>query len=180
MSEIKPIMVNGIPVCQSGCNCDRMAEMEAERDRLREIRQRGCDCSDDDACAFARERDAAIAERDEAIRARDNERKDLYGRLDKARARIAELEAERDRLAAENICDACAGSGEPVSGKPCMCGGTGRMSAAAIYLREQLVSETRRADRITEVVEEWLNRQDYPTHKDLDELRDAIANSKEE
>jgi hypothetical protein len=36
-------------------------------------------------------------------------------------------------------CDACGGTGKPLSGKPCMCQGTGRMSVAAIYLRERLV-----------------------------------------
>ena len=35
-------------------------------------------------------------------------------------------------------CDVCLG--EPLkSGRTCMCGGTGRMSQAALYLREQLV-----------------------------------------
>jgi hypothetical protein len=38
----------------------------------------------------------------------------------------------------ENMCDACAGEGQPIPGAPCMCGGTGRMSVAALYLREQL------------------------------------------
>lgn len=48
---------------------DAMEEAEAERDearaeveRLREMRQRGCDCNDEDACRFARERDEARAE----------------------------------------------------------------------------------------------------------------------
>lgn len=39
-----------------------------------------------------------------------------------------------------NQCDACAGTGKPVSGIPCMCGGTGKMSDAAVYLRERLSS----------------------------------------
>lgn len=39
-----------------------------------------------------------------------------------------------------NMCDACAGTGKPVSGLECMCGGTGRMSDAANYLRERLVT----------------------------------------
>lgn len=45
--------------------------------------------------------------------------------------RIAELERE-------NMCDACAGTGKPASGEPCMCGGSGKMSDAARYLRERL------------------------------------------
>lgn len=36
-------------------------------------------------------------------------------------------------------CDACGGTGKPVSGLACMCRGSGRMSDAAIYLRERLV-----------------------------------------
>lgn len=51
---------------------------------------------------------------------------------------LATVRAELDRLQAENICDACAGTGMPTSGLPCMCGGTGRMSDAATYLREEL------------------------------------------
>lgn len=51
-----------------------------------------------------------------------------------------ELEQERAKVA-ENMCDACAGTGTPNSGLPCMCGGTGKMSDAARYLREQLVSK---------------------------------------
>lgn len=34
----------------------------ADMERLKEIRQRGCDCNDEDACRFARERDEARAE----------------------------------------------------------------------------------------------------------------------
>jgi hypothetical protein len=37
-------------------------QAEAEVERLREMRQRGCDCNDEDACRFARERDEARAE----------------------------------------------------------------------------------------------------------------------
>ncbi len=40
---------------------------------------------------------------------------------------------------AENICDACVGTGEPISGLPCMCEGTGKMSDAARYLRQRVV-----------------------------------------
>lgn len=42
-------------------------EARTELARLQEIHCRGCDCSMDDACAFARERDAAKAERDRAL-----------------------------------------------------------------------------------------------------------------
>lgn len=39
---------------------------------------------------------------------------------------------------AENMCPACGGTGEPVSGKKCMCGGTGKASGAVEYLLEEL------------------------------------------
>lgn len=44
-------------------------------------------------------------------------------------------------LRSENHCDACGGTGTPVSGIPCMCGGTGKMSDAAVYLRTVYVDE---------------------------------------
>lgn len=59
-------------------------------------------------------------------------------------ARIAELEKQVEQLHAENMCDACGGNGTPVSGLPCMCGGTGKASDAVNYLRQQL--ETLRND----------------------------------
>ena len=43
------------------------------------------------------------------------------------------------RLRAADTCDACAGTGKPTSGRSCMCGGSGRMSDAARYLRKELV-----------------------------------------
>jgi len=59
--------------------------------------------------------------------------------------RVSELEDEtidlEDKLAdlqLENQCDVCCGTGETISGV-CMCGGTGKMSAAVIYLRKKLV-----------------------------------------
>jgi hypothetical protein len=45
--------------------------------------------------------------------------------LEKAEAELREAR-ERDQ------CDACAGTGKPISGLPCMCKGTGRMSVAAL------------------------------------------------
>lgn len=49
-------------------------DLRAEYAALAEVRHRGCECSDDDACAFARERDMAQAEvvalaaRDDVVR----------------------------------------------------------------------------------------------------------------
>jgi hypothetical protein len=56
-------------------------------------------------------------------------------------AQLAAKDEEIAGLKAENVCDACVGSGSPVSGLPCMCGGTGKMSRAAVNLREQLITE---------------------------------------
>lgn len=39
----------------------------------------------------------------------------------------------------ENMCDACAGTGKPISGLSCQCGGSGKMSDAAVYLRDELI-----------------------------------------
>lgn len=49
-------------------------------------------------------------------------------------AHNAALDAERQR----DMCDACDGTGNTVSGKPCMCNGTGRMADAAMTLRKEL------------------------------------------
>jgi hypothetical protein len=49
-----------------------------------------------------------------------------------------------EALKRDNICDACAGTGKPIGGGQCMCGGSGKMSDAASYLRVQLVSERAR------------------------------------
>ena len=50
---------------------------------------------------------------------------------------VAKLAHER----AVNHCDACGGTGKPVSGGACMCGGSGRMSDAALTLRADLAAE---------------------------------------
>lgn len=80
---------------------DAMEEAEAERDaalaevqRLQELRQRGCDCSDEDACRFARERDEARAEVER-----------LKAEVERLRAAAyrAGQEAMRERCAA--LCD---------------------------------------------------------------------------
>jgi len=80
---------------------EAMEEAEAERDaalaevqRLQELRQRGCDCSDEDACRFARERDEARAEV-ERLKAKVERLRDAAHR--------AGQEAMRERCAA--LCD---------------------------------------------------------------------------
>lgn len=44
-----------------------------------------------------------------------------------------------------NICTACAGTGTPASGLPCMCGGTGKATVAVDYLMQRLYD----AERVT-------------------------------
>src|SRR5258706_3163690 len=49
---------------------------------------------------------------------------------------IARLASALTAAQEENKCDACMGRGIPTSHLPCMCGGTGKASDAARYLRE--------------------------------------------
>lgn len=44
-------------------------------------------------------------------------------------------------------CDACAGSGDTLSGKPCICGGSGKAADAQTGLREELVKMEERAEK---------------------------------
>ena len=73
---------------------------------------------------------------------------------------ISAAEAEIAALKAENMCDACAGSGKPISGAPCMCGGTGRMSGAARYLREQMLALKAEVDRLKATSAEYVAQTD--------------------
>lgn len=52
----------------------------------------------------------------------------------------AAIDEATGELRIENICDACVGTGKPISGLDCMCRGTGRMSEAARFLRERVVA----------------------------------------
>lgn len=58
----------------------------------------------------------------------------LFEELSAAQATIAEMRNE-------NMCDVCAGTGEPVSGKPCICNGTGMASVAFTELRRQNINQ---------------------------------------
>lgn len=62
--------------------------------------------------------------------------------------------AEVERLRGENMCDACAGQGVPVSGRPCMCGGSGKKTDAVDLLREELFDVHRRNERLTAALEQ--------------------------
>lgn len=48
------------------------------------------------------------------------------------------LRAEVAKAHADNLCDACAGTGETTHGGECMCAGSGKMSDAARYLRAEV------------------------------------------
>jgi hypothetical protein len=52
----------------------------------------------------------------------------------------------------ENVCDSCAGDGQSLDGGSCMCLGTGKMSEAAGYLREQLVAREAECKRLREAL----------------------------
>ena len=49
-------------------------------------------------------------------------------------------------------CDVCCGDGRPISGRPCMCGGSGKMSDTAIYLRERLIEVERQLEEAKETI----------------------------
>lgn len=68
---------------------------------------------------------------------------------------------ERDEARRENICDACAGTGSPVSKLPCMCGGTGKMSRAAIYLREEMNKLRAQRDAAREGLEPYASKSNW-------------------
>jgi hypothetical protein len=58
-------------------------------------------------------------------------------------ARALSAEQKVRSLEAENQCDICAGIGVSESGKPCACGGSGKMSDVAIYLRLKFFNEVK-------------------------------------
>ena len=73
------------------------------------------------------------------------------------------LIADWKRMRGENMCDACAGTGAPTSGRPCQCGGTGKMSDAADYLRKEVLRLTKERDDAHFAIEEvrsWMKT--YP------------------
>jgi len=73
---------------------ERLREMTAENARLKEVSIHGCDCSQDDACKFARERDESNRIACEAIDARNKALADLAGEKCKrheANARVESL-----------------------------------------------------------------------------------------
>ena len=96
---------------------------------------------------------------------------------------IAKLRAEVARLRAEDQCDACAGTGKPISGLPCMCRGTGKMSVAALHLRERLVARDAEVARLTAIldtvaelrIDKWLDCEARRLKVFNAELEDEVA-----
>lgn len=93
---------------------------------------------------IVKERDALREELDQLRKEAARERAVLLKKLDEAKLGLM----ERDALRAENECDACGGTGKPVSGIPCMCAGTGKMSRAAITLREEVITLRAEVERL--------------------------------
>jgi hypothetical protein len=83
----------------------------------------------------------------------------FQGGSEYARA-IADFIEKGAESRSENICDACAGTGKPVSGLPCMCGGTGKASRAVMHLRERLIEAEFERDALRQLVSdvEWKAR----------------------
>lgn len=63
-----------------------------------------------------------------------------------------------NRNTSSDMCDACGGTGKPISGLPCMCKGTGRMSEAAYTLRGELVRVEAEHARLLAFVDEILDK----------------------
>lgn len=77
---------------------------------------------------------------------REEEAEDLQRRLDAEREMRVGAERERDEALREAVCDVCLG--DPLPGtRACICGGTGKLAAAALGLREEMVRCDDRAER---------------------------------
>lgn len=84
--------------------------------------------------------DVELAQLDRSLERRHQDGS-LYNELYSA-GEVRALRARLRRAEGENQCDVCVGSGKPLSGGPCMCGGTGKMSVAAVWLREAWARES--------------------------------------
>lgn len=106
-----------------------------------------------------------------------NARQDATSEIESLRASLATREKEVTTLKGENMCDACAGNGSPISGIPCMCLGSGKMSTAATYLREKLIAADKEVAALREEAKELrrqLTNQSESNHMrnvELDALR---------
>ena len=50
------------------------------------------------------------------------------------------------------VCDVCGGTGTPASERPCICGGTGRLSQAAVNMRVALFDAQKEIDRLNQLL----------------------------
>jgi len=83
----------------------------------------------------------------------------------------------------ENTCDACAGTGKPVSGLPCICGGSGKASDAMdglrveVYENEYALQEALDRIKALEAELEAARREQAEMLRELDEerLRKEVA-----
>jgi len=127
-----------------------MSEPQSSNPLVQRLRKVGSWKEGEPAVVF----DSAIfLEAADAIERVERERDELSGRFEACFKQMefaehnwglvqTECETRRtqlERLERWNMCDACAGTGEPISGKPCMCGGSGKASDALQYLREEVV-----------------------------------------
>lgn len=62
--------------------------------------------------------------------------------------------------AVDDPCSACAGSGKPVSGLPCICKGVGTAAAELQGFREALYASSLREDTHEELLRAWLLKVD--------------------
>lgn len=90
------------------------------------------------------------------------------------------IQKDLEQALSENVCDVCFGTGIPESGHPCMCGGSGKMSEAALYLRESLVVANREISKLTDELERtWgiLNQWAIPELRRKGVLVESIADA---
>lgn len=70
--------------------------------------------------------------------------------IDDLAARFSASEAALKQAQADGWCDCCCGKGDPGSGRPCICGGTGRASDAVNGFRKLLAQAEAERDRAVE------------------------------
>lgn len=94
----------------------------------------------------------------------------IADQLEEAADTIMAIQAGCEKAEQENTCDACAGTGKPASNIPCMCKGTGKMSVAALTLREELTAAEAKRVGLEKALRELI---------DLKELKVKFENERE-
>jgi regulator of replication initiation timing len=96
------------------------------------------------------------------------------------------LTAEAEKVGVVGWCDACGGTGTPISGRPCMCGGTGLASDAVHTLRKCLYDAERERDALRAEVDrltrenERLSNDNINLHDTAREMERAVATARAE